>query len=308
MDYKDYYRILEVDKNASQQEVKRAYRRLARRYHPDRNPNDRQAEERFKALNQAYEVLGTPEQRADYDHLCRGHQRFRQSQATQGGFNPGRWASGQRVNVDPGDGFGSRGAGGFSDLFNAIFGASGRDQSAPDSQAAATGKDTEIPVEITLEEAYAGASRPLSRNGRAFTAKIPPGADSGTRVRLRGKGGRGPGGPGDLYLRITVLPHGVFCRDGNDLRVTVAIDAPTAVLGGAVSVPTLAGPVSLTIPAGTQGGAVFRLRGKGMPDPQRSKSFGDLLATINLRVPESPSDRERQLYQELDRLGRADHQ
>jgi curved DNA-binding protein len=309
MDYKDYYQILQVDKNASEKDIKRAYRKLARQYHPDKNPNNRAAEEKFKEINEAYEVLGNPENRAKYDQLGRSYQRYHQMGGAPGGFDYSQWSSagGQQVNVDFEDLFG--GSGGFSDFFNAIFGdlrqrqaadAGYFDQQDPRVRVDPRSQDLEHKVSITLEEAYHGSTRRLSREGgEPFTAKIPPGARNGTKIRLRGKGSPGPAGSGDLYLVVQVQPHPTFKRDGHNLKVTVKVDVTTAVLGGKVTVPTLTGPVKLTIPSGTQGGRTFRLAGKGMPHLRDPQQHGDLLATIQIQVPTQLTEEQRELYERL---------
>lgn len=165
--------------------------------------------------------------------------------------------------------------------------------------------DAEQVVEITLEEAYQGTTRSFSQNGDRFTAKIPAGAQDGARIRLRGKGAHSPYGAGDLFLVVKVLPHASFERKQEQLLVTVDVDVLTAVLGGKINVPTLSGAVKLTIPAGTQGGQTFRLKGKGMPNLKHKNTFGDLLATVNIRVPRQLSDKERTLYEELAKLSGA---
>jgi curved DNA-binding protein len=310
MEYKDYYKILGVDKSATEKDIKRAYRKLARQYHPDRNPNDKTAEDKFKEINEANEVLGNPQNRAKYDQLGQNYHRFRQMGGAPGGFDFSQWAAAggpggtyRTANVSFDDLFG--GSGGFSDFFRTIFGGgrSGHSQ-GPEGmfgrQAQAAGQDIEQRVEITLEEAYRGTERTLVQSdGSQIRAKIPPGARTGSKIRLRGKGQPGPTGPGDLFLLIRVTPHDTFKRDGNNLTVKVPVDLVSAVLGGKVTVPTLDGTVKLTIPPGTQGGRIFRLKGKGMPDLQRKGARGDLMAKVRIRVPENLGQEERRIFEEL---------
>jgi curved DNA-binding protein len=304
MEYKDYYQILGVAKNADESEIKRAYRRLARQYHPDKNPGNQAAENKFKDINEAYEVLGDAQNRAKYDQLGHNYHRYRQMGGNPQDFDFSEWfgrsgQGGQRVNVDFGDLFGGGTSGGMSDFFNAIFGSGG----ARPTRNVGRSYDIEQTVEITLEEAYTGTTRTFSSNGEQFTAKIPAGAKTGTKVRLRGKGQAKPSsGQGDLLLGVQVRPHERFERDGQTLSVVVDVDVVTAVLGGKAKVPTLTGPVNLTIPAGTQGGQTIRLRGKGMPRLRSQNQYGDLLATINITVPQKLSDEERALYQQLAAL------
>lgn len=310
MEYKDYYQILGVPKNADEKDIKRAFRKLARQYHPDKNPNNKAAEERFKEINEAYEVLGDAGNRSKYDQLGRNYHRFRQGGGNAEGFDFSQWFAGgnpggqrgqQQVNVE--DLF--SGGGGFSDFFSSIFGnraAQGRSASPGQRFQQPANRDVEQTVTITLAEAYQGTTRSLSfEGGEPFTAKIPAGAKTGTKVRLRGKAA---GGAGDLFLVVQVEPDARFKRDGDNLLVTADLDVLTAVLGGKVTVPTLTGQVTLTVPAGTQGGRTFRLKGKGMPNLRENEQHGDLLAQINIRVPEMLSDEERQLYEQLATLAR----
>ncbi len=314
MRYKDYYQVLGVERNASEKEIKRAYRRLARQFHPDVNPDDKQAEEKFKEINEAHEVLGDPDKRVKYDQLGASWQQWQRTGQDPGQFDWSQWFSGApggtRVewSGDLGDLFGGAGAGVFSDFFRTIFGGTGgagRTRTTEDLFRRTTGggapREQQVPLEITLEEAFRGASRVLEGDGRRIRVKIPPGARTGSKVRIAGKGRSGYEGepPGDLYLNITVKPHPVFERDGDDLRCDVDLDLYTAVLGGQMRAPTLDGDVSLTIPPGTQGGQTFRLRGKGMPDPRDPKQCGNLLVTVQIQIPQDISLREKELFEEL---------
>lgn len=316
MNYKDYYQILGVNKKSTEKEIKSAYRRLARKFHPDKNQGNKQAEERFKEINEAYEVLGDPNNRQKYDQLGSNYHRYQQMGGNSSDFDFSQWFSqgapggGQRVNMDFGDlfgsGFSSQGSsGGFSDFFNAIFGQQAATRQAPRkdyfSQQTAT-RDMEQIVTISLEEAYLGTSRSFRQNGSTFTAKIPRGAKNGTKIRLKGKGNVGATGQGDLFLIVQVTPHEQFKRVGNNLEVAVPVGVVTAVLGGKVAVPTLSGDVTLKIPAGTQGGQTFRLRGKGMPHLRQPNESGDLMAKITIQIPENITAEELALYEQLAAL------
>lgn len=311
MEYKDYYKILSVDKNATDKEIKSAYRRLARQVHPDVNPDDPQAEERFKEINEAYEVLSDPEKRGKYDQLGADWQRWQQTGGRPGEYDWSQWATGQpggRVHVRYGtpedleDLFG--GGSPFSDFFSQMFGGmgGGRGGSGFEYQMRPqAGRDLEQEVEITLEEAYHGTTRLLQKDGQRLEVSIPAGAKTGTRVRMSGQGGPGSAGApsGDLYLRVKVQPDPRFERKDNDLYTTVPVDLFTMVLGGEVQVPTLSGHAVLTIPAGTQNGRTFRLRGKGMPSLRNSKQKGDLYAQVRVQLPEKVTSQQRELWEQL---------
>ncbi len=322
MEYKDYYKILGVDRNADEKEIKKAYRRLARQFHPDMKPGDKAAEARFKEINEANEVLSDPEKRRKYDELGQNYQRWQQAGGAPGGFDWSQWmaSQGQARGGQPGgvrveyanveDLFG--GSGGFSDFFEAIFGGMAQQQAGGSRTRWASGaapahaappRDIEQEVEITLEEAFQGTQRLMELDGRRLEVKIPAGVKTGSRVRMAGEGlpsSRG-GTAGDIYLVIKVLPHPVFQREGDNLHCEVPVDMFTALLGGELRVPTLAGPVVLRIPAGTQSGRTFRLKGQGMPR-LKSGERGDLLAKVRIMLPENLSDREQQLAREWAKL------
>ncbi len=337
MEYKDYYKVLGVSKDAGQDEIRRAFRQLARKHHPDVNPNDHKAEERFKEINEAYEVLSDPEKRQKYDRLGADWRRYERAGGGPGGFDWGQWATAggpggsQRVHVRHGtpedleDLFG--GGSPFSDFFTQLFGGMGG--AAPsgaargDAAGARTrpggfaqgfrsspqarpqrGRDYEQEIDISLREAYAGTTRVIQKEGRRLEVKIPPGARTGTRVRVTGEGGTGAAGgqAGDLYLRVNVLPDGQFEREGDDLRTSVPVDLYTAILGGEARVPTMNGSVMLTIPPGTQNGQVFRLRGKGMPQLRNREEHGDLYAEVDVQLPTDLTPRQRELFEELRSL------
>jgi curved DNA-binding protein len=309
MEYKDYYKILGVSKNADEKEMKRAYRRLAREFHPDVNPGDSKAEERFKEINEAYEVLGDPEKRAKYDQFGASWQRYQHMGGDPGGFDWSQWMGGgsprgTRVEFsgDLGDLFGG-GAGGFSDFFNALFGDMGTRSGGfgRRGRAGMRGQNLEQPIQITLEEAFHGTQRLLEKDGRRLEAKIPRGVRNGARIRFAGEGGSGSAGmpAGDLFLKVTVAPHAVFTREGDNLRREIELDLYTAVLGGEVRVGTLDGDISLKVPPETQSGRSFRLRGKGMPKLKQPDQRGDLLVKVRVRLPHDLNEREKQLFREL---------
>jgi curved DNA-binding protein len=313
MEYKDYYQVLGVGRDADEKEIKRTYRRLARELHPDVNQDDPRAEERFKEINEAYQVLSDPEKKHKYDRLGSAWQGWERTGGRPGDFDWGQWTSaapgGQRVNVRYGTAedleglFG--GGSGFSDFFSQIFGGIGGAQGGFQYQARPRrGQDLEQPIEITLEEAFRGTSRLLQKNGRKLQVKVPSGAASGTRIRVAGEGAPGQAGgePGDLYLRVKVATDGRFERRGDDLSTTVEVDLYTAVLGGSSQVFTLNGLVTLTIPAGTQAGQTFRLKGKGMPSLRQSDKYGDLYAQVKVHLPEQLTPRQKELFEQLHML------
>ncbi len=330
MEYKDYYKILGVSRNATEKEIKKAYRKLARQYHPDANPNDPTAEEKFKEINEAYEVLSDPEKRKKYDQFGAQWKNFtnaggrpedfwRQWQHSAGAGSPGG-ANYRTVSPEEFEEmFG--GAGGFSDFFETLFGMGGRRSGARATgfddifggvytagagsrTRPVRGRDIEHPVEITLEEAFSGASRVLQLDGQRIEVKIPRGVKTGSRVRVAGKGepGRNSGKPGDLYLKIHVLPHPQFQREGDNLRLKLPVDLYTLILGGEVQVPTLDRPVILNIPPETDNGKVFRLRGKGMPNLKKPDQRGDLFVEVIAKLPKNLSEKEKELFRQLRTL------
>lgn len=314
MEYKDYYDILGVERDAPAKEIKQSFRRLARQHHPDVNPDDPDAEERFKDINEAYEVLSDPEKRKKYDQLGKDWQRWQRRGGSPSDFDWGRWTTGQGVHVRYGtpedleDLFG--GGSPFSDFFSQIFGGTGAGRGAGGYQyqpRPQRGRDYEQVVEITLQEAYQGTTRVLQKDGQRLEVQIPPGARTGTRVRMSGEGEAGAAGApaGDLYLRIDVLPDPRFERRGEDLYTTVRSDLYRMVLGGEVRVPTPTGEVVLTIPPGTQNGRTFRLRGQGMPRLRQPEQRGNLYAQIEVDLPTRLTPQQRELFEELRKLEEA---
>jgi curved DNA-binding protein len=292
MEYRDYYNILGVSRSASQEEIRSAYRKLAMKYHPDRNPGDRVSEDKFKEVNEAYQVLSDPQKRARYDQVDNSYSSWQQSGAP-GGFDWSQWASQQgaggmraEYSGDLGDFFAQ---GGFSDFFRTIFGGmaaaqAGRSQAAPRPA-------LEAPVTISLEEAYNGALRTLETGKRKVQIKIPAGVRTGSKVRVPGGAQDGS----DIYLKVSVAEDTRFTREGHDLHTQVGVDVFTAMLGGEVSVPTLSGNVLLKIPAGTQPDQVFRISGRGMPHLKNKGQKGDLYARAKINIPRSLSEEQKEL-------------
>jgi len=300
MDYKDYYKILGIERNASEADIRKAYRKLAMQYHPDRNPNDKQAEERFKEINEAYQVLSDTKKRTHYDQLGSEYSNW-QRRGAQGDFNwdqYGGFPGGTRVEYgDLDDLFG--GAGGFSDFFRTIFGrgaegagTSTRTRSRQQSQ----GYQQEL--EITLDEAYQGTTRVLQSDGKQKQVRIPAGVRTGSKVRVAGAGPNGL----DLYLIIGVQDDKRFERRGNDLHTTATVNVFTAILGGEAEVETLSGKIKLNIPAGTQPEQVFRLAGRGMPSVKSPKEKGDLYVRLKVQIPKYLSAKQRELLEEISRI------
>jgi curved DNA-binding protein len=331
MDYKDYYQTLGVSKKASEKEIKKAYRKLAQKYHPDKNPGDKTSEEKFKDINEAYEVLSDAEKRSKYDQFGSQWQQFERAGGRPEDFNWGSWASGAQPGggrytrtVSPeefermfgGNSFG--GASGFSDFFEMLFGSMGRSGGASQSSfgngfgdpmggraRTLRGQDFEHAIQVTLEEAFYGTSRQLQwEDGRTITAKIPRGVKTGSRIRLSGQGqpGYSGGQSGDLFLVVEVLPHRTYERDGDDLRLALPVDLYTAVLGGKVEVLSLDRTVKLTIPAGTANGKQFRLSGLGMPKLRQPDERGDLFATVEIQLPKNLNEEEKKLFEQLRAL------
>ncbi len=311
MEYRDYYKILGVDKGAGEKDIKQAYRKLARKYHPDVNPNNKAAQEKFKEINEAYEVLSDADKRRKYDELGANWQQYEQFQRA-GGQGPFQWGGGgaQYRTVTPEElesifgGLGGLGgdAGGFSDFFRTFFG--GGFETARAQPRARRGQDIEQTVEISLDEAYRGATRLLQKDGRRLEIKIPPGVKTGSKIRYAGEGAPGARGAsaGDLYLRVQIAPHPTFERDGDDLRCEIPVDLYTALLGGEVNVPTLKGQLVLKIPPETQAGKTFRLAGQGMPKLNEPNAFGDLYAQARVILPERLIAAERELFEKLAKM------
>jgi DnaJ-class molecular chaperone len=340
--FKDYYKTLGVGRNATEKEIRSAYLKLARKFHPDKNRGDANAEERFKEINEANEVLSDSEKRKMYDRFGEDWQRYRDAGFTgdepQGrtttsssaGPDFGQWFTGQTGTTRTD--FGDSGGDGFSDFFRTLFGSRGFGSQTRTVRQ--RGDDLETTIDITFDEAFRGTTRrvdvqvqePCPTCGgtgfvreapcptcdasgyvsrrRSLEVKIPAGVANGSRVRVAGQGGPGIGGGpnGDVYLRVRIQDDAKYVREGNNLRVDVPVPVYTAVLGGEVVVDTPSGKVALTIPAETQAGKVFRLRGKGMPGGKGSSGGGDLLARVSIVIPTHLSEREKELFSELRSL------
>jgi DnaJ-class molecular chaperone len=304
----DFYATLGVNKGASDKEIRSAYRRLARKLHPDVNPNDKASEAQFKEINAAYDVLSDEEKRKKYDKYGDNWEhadeieRMQRSRGGRGGFSNFGGFGGGNSNVQ------FEGDIDLQNLFGGIFGGGGGRRGrggTPNMRA----PDTEQPIEVTLDEALTGATRMLITEGdrgesRRLEVKVPPGVDTGSRVRMAGEGRPGyDGRRSDLYLVITVRPHPRFDRKGDDLYTDVEVPLTTPVLGGEAEVQALDKKVALRLPAGTQNGQTFRLTGLGMPKLAQPDKRGDLFARVKVRLPQAPSDRERELFEELRQLG-----
>ncbi len=288
--YKNYYQILGLEKTATDDDIKKAYRKLARKYHPDANPGDREAETKFNEVNEANTVLSDTKKRKKYDELDEAWQTLEESDEG-GDFDWSKWVV---EGVDPKDlGRDVKTASGFSGFFEAIFGS---------GSFMRKGQDISRDIEISLEEAFEGTTRILrTKDNRRLEVKIPRGAKTGSKVRIKGEGGTGVGGGlnGDLYLRIHVAKHPKFELDGDNLKVNAPIDLYTAMLGGEVEVDTLKGTLRLKIPPETQNDKTFRLKGQGMPKLNKPGVFSDLYVVVSVRLPQNLSREERMLFEEL---------
>ncbi len=321
VDYKDYYKILGVDKKATEKEIRQAYRKLARQHHPDVNPGDKNAEEKFKEINEANEVLSDPEKRKKYDEMSQYYQQYGRwpgagagttGRAGTGGFGDGQYQYYTMNEEELNDLFGGQSP--FSDFFETYFGSGfsgGRTGTAGAGrrtrQRASRGQDIESEVDVTLAEAYTGASRVFELtepdgNTKRIEVKIPAGVDEGSRIRIANQGAQGTAGRGDLYLRVHILPDPRFTREGTTLHTTVEVPLATAMLGGEASVSTPDGRrLMLRIPAETPNGKSFRLRGQGMPQLGQPDKRGDLYAYATVILPTHLNEEQRRLFEDFAR-------
>lgn len=292
MDYIDYYKILEISKGATDEEIKKAYRKQARKYHPDLNPNDREANIRFQQINEANEVLSDPDKRKKYDqygkdwkHADQFEQARRQQNSGGGGGHP--YTS---------EGFDFGEGGGFSDFFSSMFGGGGRKSSTR-----YRGQDYNTELRIKLSDAYRTHKQIITVNNKSVRITIPAGVESGQEIKIKQHGGPGVnGGPnGDLYLRFVIENNTQFTRAGNDLSLTVEIDLFTAILGGEVLIDTLDGKVKLNLKPGTQNNTRTRLKGKGFPVYKKENEFGDLFVTFQVKLPTELNNEQKELFTQL---------
>lgn len=306
MDYKDYYKILGVEKNATPDAIKKAYRKLAVKYHPDKNPDDQLAEEKFKEITEAYEVLSDAEKRKKYDAFGENWKYYEQAGGQQGDFDWSKWQNAggggaggyrQASQEDINDMFGDGGQ--FSDFFEHLFGGNFRSQSRGRRSRSMRGQDIRATMGISITDAYAGATKQIEISGQKLNLKIKPGTYDGQVLRLKGKGEQGYNGAeaGDLLITIQVQDDAQYHLQGNDIYSDVPIDVFTAILGGKIQVQTPGSTLQLNIPAGTDSGRMFRLKGKGMTSA--NGVTGDFYVKVAIQVPKNLSDDEKAQIEKL---------
>src|ERR1044072_8684848 len=300
MEFVDYYSILGLNKNASQEDIKKAYRKLARKHHPDVNPNDPAASKKFQQINEANEVLSDPEKRKKYDQYGKDWEpaeQFEQARRSQQQHQPFGGGGGQRFSTED---FGS---GDFSDFFESLFGGQGRSRQGGRT-AKFRGQDYESELRINLSDAYTTHKQTLTINGKSIRITIPAGIEDGQKIRLKGHGGEGVnGGPaGDLYITFSIVNNTAFKRVGNDLYHTQDIDLYTALLGGEVTVDTLSGKLKLKVKPETQNGTKVRLKEKGFPVYKEDGKFGDLYVTMNVKLPTNLTEQQKELFKQLSEM------
>lgn len=297
MEFIDYYKILEIDRNASADDIKKAYRKLARKYHPDLNPNDKEAENKFKQVNEANEVLSDPEKRKKYDQYgqdwkhAEEFERGGPRQSRPRGQQSSRAYSGHFTEED------------FSDFFSSMFGGSGF-QSSGREGVKYKGGDYKAELHLKLSDVFRTHKQTLTVGGKNIRLTIQAGVEDGQTIKIKGYGGEGVnGGPrGDLYISFVIKNDTDFVREGNDLHAKVNVDLYTAVLGGEITVPTMDGKVKLKLKPGTQNGTKVRLKGKGFPVYKEEGKFGDLYVTYQVEIPKELSEKEKDLFIQLSKL------
>ncbi|MEO8406508.1 MAG: J domain-containing protein [Chitinophagaceae bacterium] len=297
---KDYYSILGISKTATADEIKKAYRKLAIKYHPDKNPGNKESEEKFKEISHANEVLSNPDNRKKYDQFGENWNRMDEPRGQGSGqYRAGGFGGGQPFQSEGDQSGFFNGGEDYAGIFENLFGGSGR--RTHNSNQRFKGQDVQAEMSISLEEGFHGAAKVFTINNENIRIQLKPGAYTGLTIKLAGKGGKGVNGAaaGDLYITINILPHLIYSRDGDHLRQAISIDLFTAVLGGETQVDSLSGAMKIKIPAGTQNGKMLRLKGKGMPVYNKPNQYGDLLVEISVQVPEKLSDEQKELFKQL---------
>ena len=310
MDFKDYYKILGVDKNATKDDIKKVFRRLAKKYHPDKNPGDKASEEKFKEISEANEVLSDPEKRKKYDQLGSNWKQYQNAgtepNSRYRNYQSGNQGEGAAFSGNIDELFGN--VGGFSDFFESFFG--GRTSGTSDNRQfrSRKGKDYEASLSISLEDAHNGAEKEFILDGKKIRIKITPGIEQGKKLRLKHQGSDGVSGgeKGDLYITIKIESHSRFERNGNDLYCNMDVDLYTAILGGKKPLRTLDGKtINVNIPPETESGASFRIKEMGMNNPNNPNLRGDLFVKINVKIPKHLSSKEIALFKELSLIRNA---
>jgi curved DNA-binding protein len=293
MEFKDYYTILGISKTATTDEIKKAFRKLALKYHPDKNANNKTAEEKFKEISEANDVLSDPEKRKKYDELGEHWNDPQAQQYRAQNSNGGPFSSAQGHDFGDGD---------FSDFFESFF--NQQSQQGGRQTRARKGQDYNAEMTLTLEEAYTGTSRQIDLETQKLNMKIKPGIKDGQVLRLKEKGGKGANGGtnGDIYITTHVKEHPIYKRKEDDLYCDINLDLYTAVLGGSTTINTLRNPIKMTIAKQTENGKVLRLKGMGMPKYDKTGEYGDLYAKVNIELPKNLSDKELKLFEELKEI------
>jgi curved DNA-binding protein len=297
MEFVDYYKILGLDKNASQDDIRKAYRKLARKYHPDVNPDNKEAHKKFQEINEANEVLGDVEKRKKYDQYGKDWQHAEQFEQAKQQRSQRQYTGGDAEQ----EFYGDFGGNDFSEFFESMFGGGGGRRKR---ETKFRGQDYDAQLHISLRDAYATHQRTITVDGKNVRVTIPAGVENGQKVRLKGYGAPGVnGGPaGDLYITFVIEDDTQFKRSGNDLHINAQIDLYTAVLGGETTIDTLAGKIKLKVPPGTQNDTKVRIKGKGFPVYKKDGEFGDMYVTYKISIPADLSDREKELFTELSKL------